>query len=83
MAKTSKSNRSKANKPASAELNYEALQAELDQLMAELQREDLDVDTALQHYQRGLELIEQLQDYLKTAENRLTELTSKPGPNRS
>jgi len=80
MAKTSKSNRSKANKSQPA---YEALQAELDQLMAELQREDLDVDTALRHYQRGLELIEQLQDYLKTAENRLTELTSRPGPNRS
>lgn len=83
MAKTSKTNRSKTSKPQPAKPGYEALQTELDQLMAELQREDLDVDTALQHYQRGLELIEQLQDYLKTAENRLTELTSKPDPNRT
>jgi exodeoxyribonuclease VII small subunit len=82
MAKTSKNKRSKT-KSQPAQPGYETLQAELDRLMAELQREDLDVDTALKHYRRGLELIEQLQAYLKTAENRLTELTSKPGPNRS
>ena len=62
------------------EASYESLKTELEQLMAELQRDDLDVDAALKHYQRGLELIEQLQQYLKTAENKLTELSAKAGP---
>lgn len=57
--------------------NYEQLQAELDTIMAELQRDDLDVDQALQHYQRGLELVRQLETYLKTAENKVTELKAK------
>ncbi|HTB48916.1 MAG TPA: exodeoxyribonuclease VII small subunit [Verrucomicrobiae bacterium] len=62
-------------KPASP--TYEALKTELDTVMAELQREDLDVDTALQQYQRGLELVQQLEAYLKTAENKVRELKAK------
>jgi len=54
--------------------SYEALKSELDQVMAELQREELDIDTALKHYQRGLELVKQLEAYLKTAENTVKEL---------
>ena len=57
--------------------SYQALQTELDTVMAELQREDLDVDAALQHYQRGLELVRQLQQYLETAENKVIELKAK------
>jgi exodeoxyribonuclease VII small subunit len=53
---------------------YETLKTELDTIMAELQREDLDVDEALKHYQRGLELIRQLEQYLAKAENKVTEL---------
>ena len=54
--------------------NYEELKTALDSVMAELTREDLDVDHALAHYQRGLELVQQLEDYLKTAENKVQEL---------
>ena len=46
-------------------------------MMTELQREDLDVDAALRHYQRGLELVQQLQQYLETAENKVVELKVK------
>ncbi len=56
---------------------YEALKTELDTIMFELQREDLDVDSALKGYQRGLELIHQLETYLQTAENRVRELKAK------
>jgi len=59
---------------------YQELKAELDAIMVELQRDDLDVDEALESYKRGLELVKQLQNYLKTAENNLTELRPKPGP---
>jgi exodeoxyribonuclease VII small subunit len=45
--------------------------------MAELQCEDLDVDEALIQYQRGLELVQQLEHYLSVAENTVTELKAK------
>jgi exodeoxyribonuclease VII small subunit len=54
--------------------NYQELKAELDSIMLELQREDLDVDEALKHYQRGLELVQALENYLKTAENKIKTL---------
>jgi exodeoxyribonuclease VII small subunit len=57
--------------------SYEELKSELDLIMQELQREDLDVDKALDHYKRGLELTEELEAYLKTAENKITELKTK------
>ncbi len=58
--------------------SYKSLKSELDAVMAELQNEDLDVDEALKLYRRGQELIQKLEEYLKTAENKLTELRSKP-----
>ena len=61
----------------SPEPSYEAMKTELDNIMAELQREDIDVDVALKHYERGLELVKQLEAHLKTAENRVTELSPK------
>lgn len=60
-------------------IDYAGLKAELDSVMLELQREDLAVDAALAHYERGLELVQQLELYLKTATNRVTELKAKFG----
>lgn len=56
---------------------YQSLKAELDKLMDELQREDLDVDAALQAYKRGLELVRQLETHLKNSENQVIELKAK------
>jgi exodeoxyribonuclease VII small subunit len=53
---------------------YQALKTELDAVMTELQREDLDIDTALTHYRRGLELVRQLEEHLNGAENTVHEL---------
>lgn len=54
--------------------NYEQLRAELDAVLAELQRDELDVDKALEYYQRGLELVRQLEKYLNSAENKVRQL---------
>jgi exodeoxyribonuclease VII small subunit len=59
------------------ELNYQELKDELDEIMILLQQEDLDVDKALEHYQRGLQLVQQLESYLKDAENKITEIKAK------
>jgi exodeoxyribonuclease VII small subunit len=59
------------------EPNYQALKVELESVMAKLQAEDLDVDEALSLYERGLELVQQLENYLKTAENSVQELKAR------
>lgn len=61
-------------KPAKS---YEALTSELDVAMQALQREDIGIDEALQHYQRALELLRDIEAYLNTAENKVTELKAK------
>ncbi len=54
--------------------DYQALHAELDEIVTALQQDDHDVDLALQQYARGLQIIKQLESYLKTAENTVGEL---------
>ena len=60
--------------------NYQTMKTELDDIMAKLQDDSLDVDAALKYYQRGLELVQKLEQYLKEAENKLTELKAKAPP---
>jgi exodeoxyribonuclease VII small subunit len=57
--------------------NYQQLREELDDVLTELQREDLDVDKALEYYQRGLELARQLEKYLADAENKIRDIKGK------
>lgn len=58
-------------------IDYETLKTELDEVLESLQRDDLGVDKALEYYQRGLELTQQLETYLKTTENKINELKAK------
>lgn len=57
--------------------SYEDLTRQLDEIMSELQQEDLDVDKALEYYQKGLALVQEIEKYLKTAENKVIELKAK------
>lgn len=66
-----------ANSKKSSESTYQELNEELDTILADLQRDDTDVDTAVQQYERGLELVKQLESHLKNAENKITELKAK------
>ncbi|MEK7600266.1 MAG: exodeoxyribonuclease VII small subunit [Patescibacteria group bacterium] len=61
-------------KSKQSEPSYQELKSELDDIMDQLGREDLDIDKALDYYQRGIELVKQLETYLKTAENKILEL---------
>lgn len=61
-------------------IDYQALSAELDEVMAKLQDESLDVDSALKYYERGLELVQQLEAYLETAENKVRKLKAQFNP---
>ena len=64
---------------AKTDKRYQELNAELDGILLELQREDLDVDVAVKKYERGLELVKELETYLGTAENKVKELKAKFG----
>jgi exodeoxyribonuclease VII small subunit len=57
---------------------YAEMSSELDEIISKLQQESTDIDYALRLYERGLKLINQLEDYLKNAENRIVEIKTAP-----
>lgn len=58
-------------------VDFASLNSELETILIELNREDLDVDQAIKHYERGLKLVAQLEQYLQSSENKITELKAK------
>ena len=60
----------------STDTNYGELSAELEAIVASLNEDGIDVDEAMQKYERGLELIAQLEKYLKSAENKIEKLAN-------
>ncbi len=52
--------------------SYQELSAELDQLLAALQNPDVPIDEAVKLYERGLQLVQQLEAHIKTAENKIS-----------
>lgn len=52
------------------------LQAELDELILWFEQDKVDLDEAVKKYQRGTELITQLEDRLKSAQNTINKLTA-------
>ena len=60
---------------------YRQLSLDLEAIILELQREDLDIDEALAGYDKGLAIVEQLEAYLQTAENKIRELKLKHANN--
>jgi exodeoxyribonuclease VII small subunit len=52
-------------------IDYKALRAELDEVLAKLDDESLDVEEMTRLYERGMEIAQQLEEYLKTAENKV------------
>lgn len=58
-------------------ISYQDMNAELESILLELQESELDIEVAVKKYERGLELIAVLEDYLKTAENRVTKLKAR------
>lgn len=58
------------------EVDYQALNTELTEILAKLQSEDLSVDEALKGYERGIAITKELEKYLKTAENKVAKIRS-------
>lgn len=53
---------------------YSQLQAELDELLLELQSGELDIDKALILHKEGEKLVAELEAYLASAKNEITHL---------
>lgn len=56
------------------EIDYLALNSELDEILSKLQSDDLDVHEAIKLYERGTTITGKIESYLKTAENKITKL---------
>lgn len=52
--------------------SYQDMMNELELLLAAMQSSDIAVDEALEKYERGQQLIRELDMYLETAENTIT-----------
>lgn len=61
-------------KKATQSTGYKELSEELDQVMADLEGGQLDIDQAVTAYERGLAIVRELETYLKQAENKVSEL---------
>ena len=53
------------------------LKSELDELLDSMQQNDIGVDEALKTYERGMELVKQLEATLNEAENKITKIKAK------
>lgn len=62
----------KAEKPTTK--TYSQLRTDLDELLQWFESDDIDLDQAAQKYEQTLQAVKALEDYLKTAENKITKL---------
>lgn len=65
------------SKKAPSPPSYQALNEELEVILADLQRDDTNIDAVIKQYERGLELVRQLQQHLENTENTVATLKAK------
>ncbi len=54
--------------------NYQKLTSELDIVLDELQSGTLSLDDAIARYEKGMQLVSDIQEQLKLAENKITKI---------
>lgn len=59
--------------------NYQQLNSELEAILQKLESGEVDVDEALKLFERGQAVVAELERYLTTAENKVTQLKAKYG----
>ena len=62
---------------AEKKVDYRKLNDELDAILERLQSGELSIDEAMPAYERGMQLVKELEAYLQKADNRITELQAK------
>jgi exodeoxyribonuclease VII small subunit len=66
------------DKQPKPELSYQVLKARLNDIVARLQADSLDLDEALGLYQQGQETIAELEKYLDSVSHRFEKLRLEP-----
>jgi exodeoxyribonuclease VII small subunit len=64
-----------AKKPAS-EKSYQQLSQELAEIIDWFESDKVDLDQAVANYEKAVKLIAELENYLKTAENKITKISA-------
>lgn len=65
-----------ANAKAKPQKSYRQMSEQLDEILAWFDSAEVDLDEAMAKYQQALELIEQMETYLKSAENKIRKISS-------
>lgn len=60
-------------------VSYTQLSEELDEILAALQNNELDIDQATKLYEQGTKITAKLELYLKSAENKVTKIKGDVG----
>jgi len=68
---------SRSQSERAPKFNFTKAYQEIEEINKWFQSEDIDLDEALQKYERGLELINKCKERLKEAENRFEEIKKK------
>lgn len=58
------------------DVDYQALSTELSEIITQLQ-DDVAIDKAIELYERGQKITEQLEKYLDSVENKIVKVTEK------
>ncbi len=61
----------------SSKLSYQELETELRQILEWFESDAFDVDEAVKKYERGLQVVRELETYLAQAENTVRELKAR------
>ena len=59
------------------EINFAKLSQELDDIIVQLQSDDVEIDKAVELHDRGAKLVKELENYLKTTENKVNKVIGK------
>ncbi len=59
---------------ATKPVNYQKLNSELEQILAQMQSGELDIDESIKLYERGQKIVKELQTYLKATENKISKV---------
>lgn len=62
---------------AKSDINYQSLNQELNSIMTRLQSEETGIDEAVKSYERGMQIIDELQAYLKQAKNKVQKIKAR------
>lgn len=62
---------------ATKNIDYNKLNDELNDILEQLESNDIDIDQAIAKYERGMQVIEQLEAHLKTAQVKVDKVRAK------